>query len=69
QTSGLVSRYNSALELYKNRKFSEAKTGFESIVQDAPGDGPSKTYISRCEAYIEAPPGEDWDGVYNLTAK
>ncbi len=68
-TSNLVCRYNSALELYKNRNFAEAKTDFESIVQDYPKDGPSQTYISRCEAYLEEPPGDDWDGVYNLTAK
>jgi adenylate cyclase len=69
QTADLVNRYNSALELYKNRQFGEAKTEFEFILQDNPEDGPSKTYISRCEAYLEDPPGEDWDGVYNLTAK
>jgi adenylate cyclase len=68
-TSNLVRRYNSALELYKNRKFGEAKAEFESIVQDDPEDGPSKTYISRCEAYLKEPPEDDWDGVYNLTAK
>jgi len=68
-TSSLVSRYNSALELYKKRKFDEAKAEFESIVQDNPEDGPSRTYISRCEAYLEKPPGDEWDGVYNLTGK
>ncbi|MCG8619329.1 MAG: adenylate/guanylate cyclase domain-containing protein, partial [Desulfobacterales bacterium] len=68
-TSDLVRRYNSALALYKNRQFDEAKAEFESIVGDVPEDGPSKTYISRCDAYLDDPPGEDWDGVYNLTAK
>jgi len=68
-TSSLVSRYNSALELYKNQKFDESKAEFESIVQDYPEDGPSQTYISRCELYNEEPPGDEWDGVFNLTAK
>ncbi len=69
QTSGLIDRYNSALALYKGRQFSQAKTEFESILLDYPADGPCKTYIKRCDAYIEDPPGKDWDGVYNLTAK
>ena len=68
-TSDLVRRYNGALALYKDRKFDEAKAEFESIAGDVPEDGPSKTYISRCDAYLEDPPGDDWDGVYNLTAK
>jgi len=34
-----------------------------------PGDGPSKTFIQRCEAFMKDPPPAGWDGVYRLTTK
>ena len=33
------------------------------------GDGPSKTMADRCRYYRQSPPPEDWDCVYEATAK
>ena len=61
--------YNKALDLYKEKKFSEAKTEFEKCLEIVPEDGPSKLYVDRCSDYIENPPSDDWDGVYTMTTK
>lgn len=69
ERSELVARYNRALELYKARKFQEAIGAFRHALEVVPLDGPSLTYIDRCEDYLHEPPPADWDGVYTLTAK
>ena len=32
-------------------------------------DGPSATYLRRCEQYLLTPPPSDWDGVFELDSK
>ena len=65
----LVERYNRGLELYKALKFKDAIGAFRQALEIVPLDGPSLTYIDRCEDYLEQPPPSDWDGVYTLTSK
>ena len=42
---------------------------FEKALEIDPKDGPSKTYVGRCNTFLEEPPEEDWDGVYTHTEK
>lgn len=65
----VLKHYNQALVLYKSRKFQEAKDEFGRALALSPNDGPSKMYIERCDDYLEEPPPEDWDGVYNMKTK
>lgn len=64
-----VEAFEDALRLFRGRKFSEAKARFADLTKQFPGDGPSKTYLKRCVTYVETPPPDNWDGVYNLTQK
>lgn len=61
--------FEEAMELFEARKWKEARTAFTSCLDAVPGDGPSKTYIGRCDTYLQNPPPANWDGVYNLTQK
>ena len=61
--------YNEGLELYRNRKFEEARQKFETALSIAPEDGPTKTYLARCAHCIATPPPDDWDCVFELTEK
>ncbi|EQA36448.1 tetratricopeptide repeat protein [Leptospira inadai serovar Lyme str. 10] len=61
--------YNEGLQLYKNGKFTEALGLFKKALEITPGDGPSKKYIGRCEAFIAEPPPQDWDGVFEMKTK
>lgn len=65
----LAERYRSALEAYRMQRFDVALAGFQSVLELDPDDGPALTYVDRCQVFLEAPPGTDWDGVYQLTGK
>ncbi len=61
--------YNQGIVLFRERKFPEAWHYFAKALEIDPQDGPSKTYLQRCELYIANPPPDDWDGVWILTEK
>ena len=65
----MVRRYDEALALYKERRWDEAMAAFNEVLSLAPEDGPSRTYIQRCEGFKVEPPAEDWDGVYKVETK
>lgn len=65
----LLGKYNEALDLYKRREWQAALDGFNSALAIDPNDGPTRVYIGRCEAYLKEPPGEDWDGVFEMKTK
>ncbi|MBF0628838.1 MAG: adenylate/guanylate cyclase domain-containing protein [Magnetococcales bacterium] len=65
----LLGFYLAGLELYRKRAYTEAIQQFEAALAVVPDDGPSRTYVERCKEYLESPPPEDWDGVFQLTSK
>ena len=69
EQENLLEQYNSALALYKQRKWEEARASFQKALEFVPDDGPSQMYIGRCDEYIKKPPGDDWDGVFVMTTK
>lgn len=73
QTDGkladLVEQYEKALARYKAREYPAAVTEFKACLEIVSDDGPSLTYLKRCEQFIESPPASDWDGVFTLEEK
>jgi adenylate cyclase len=67
-TSVVLRSFNTARDAYYAGKFAEAKTQFETILKDLPGDGPSKLLLERSAYFIEHPP-ENWVGVYEFKTK
>jgi adenylate cyclase len=65
----LLPIYNEGLELYAEMRFEEAIEKFNSALELVDDDGPSITYLKRCEYFRDNPPGEDWDRVFELTEK
>jgi class 3 adenylate cyclase len=65
----LSEMYDHAIQLHLDRKWDEAIATFEAILERWPEDGPSATYIKRCQEYKIHPPPENWDGRYILTHK
>ncbi len=63
------SDYSEGLSNYKAQKWQNAIENFKNALKIDPNDGPSMTYLERCKIFIESPPKEDWDGVFNLTKK
>jgi len=69
QMAEVVALYNEALSRYGEREWDGALEKFYEALNVCPDDGPSKTYIDRCERYKVEPPPDDWDGVETLTEK
>jgi len=64
-----VERFAEALSLYRKQQWEKAIKCFEEILKRFPDDGPSKTYIRRCQMLAEETLPEDWDGVYVMKTK
>jgi len=69
QKKKLVQVFHEALDYFEKRDWQQAKKGFEEVISMVPDDGPSGIYIDRCKQFINTPPKNEWDGVYNLTSK
>ncbi|HUJ26227.1 MAG TPA: adenylate/guanylate cyclase domain-containing protein [Myxococcales bacterium] len=65
----LLGGFAEALALYREQKFAEARLMFESLLARFPHDGPSAKFIERCDEMMNAPPGENWNGVYKMEHK
>lgn len=61
--------YDEGLRLFGERQWKRAMKEFEESLKILPDDGPSKTYIKRCDEFMKKPPSKKWDGVYSLKSK
>jgi adenylate cyclase len=62
--------HGEAFKLYRERSFEEAHKRFIRVgrmMEDITGseDEASKLMVKRCESYMQQPPPEDWDGVWD----
>jgi hypothetical protein len=55
--------------LYNMMRFREALPHFARGIQLEGKESPSGVYYARCKAYIDNPPPEDWDGVFEQKNK
>lgn len=65
----IKSTYESALALYKERRFDEALKLFEQALATHPTDVPSKMLRDRCMKCIRDGVPNDWDGVNVVSVK
>jgi len=63
----LVKVFHEAMDFYEKRDWQKAMEGFWASMEI--DGGPSEMYLKRCEHFLEMPPEDDWDGVYNLMKK
>lgn len=61
--------YAAGLEAYRERRWGEALEIFNKSLGLWPGDGPSRTMAERCQIYLNTPPPEEWDGVFEAVHK
>ncbi len=62
-------RFATALTLYRARDWEKARAAFKVVLEAAADDKPSKIYIERCEYFLQNPPVQEWDGVFNRSEK
>jgi adenylate cyclase len=67
----LLDVYERGIALYRARHFAAALELFYAAAGLSPSgaDGPSAVYVDRCQRLMDAPPAEDWDGVYVMRHK
>jgi adenylate cyclase len=64
-----IEAYTRALNLYRQRMWSEARVEFEKLAQGL-GDGALyRSYLERIQLFSEEPPPPDWDGVFDFKTK
>ncbi len=61
-------RFDAALAAYRKRDFGSARTAFAALAE-ADDDVAARVLAARCAILEAAPPGEDWDGVYDQRGK
>jgi adenylate cyclase len=69
ETRTRLDRFCEARALYRQRRWVEAQTVFQSILDQWPDDGPARTYWKRCQEYLFDEPPASWDGVFTMTHK
>jgi adenylate cyclase len=69
ELAAFLEKYERGLELYFERKWSQAAGAFEAALLLKPEDGPSRLYLSRIHTYLTSPPPESWDGVFIMRSK
>ncbi len=65
----IIEVYSRGLEYFRQRKWARALNEFARVLRYFPSDGPSQIYTQRCLEFIEHPPAEDWDGVFEFAVK
>jgi adenylate cyclase len=65
----VIEHYCAGLDAYRTKKWEEGIAAFQRALEVKSDDGPSLTYLKRCNEYLKAPPPDDWDGVYVMTTK
>lgn len=61
-----LGEWHEALIHYKMGNFEISREIFFNYLNNCPGDILAETYIRRCNRLIKDPPGETWDGVFNM---
>ncbi|KAF0166114.1 MAG: adenylate cyclase [Rhodocyclaceae bacterium] len=62
----VLDAFNEGLTHYRRREWGDAERCFRQALGANPGDGPSRIYLDRCGIYRDAPPPDDWDGVWTM---
>ena len=66
EVAQMAERFTAAMDLYRARKFHEAAVAFEA---GSATDPVCRVFAGRARQFAASPPGDDWDGVTDLTSK
>jgi adenylate cyclase len=68
-TKQFLDFYHNGMEAYKKRAWKSAIEQFQQALQIRRDDVVSNIYIQRSMMYMDAPPADDWNGVFVMTKK
>lgn len=61
--------YERGLHAYRQCKWNQAVDSFRRVLEIDPADGPSGTMLSRCLAFKNDPPADNWDRSFDIRVK
>lgn len=64
-----VALYESGLAAYRARDFTGAVALFQKLLAVRPSDQPARIMIERCNQFLAAPPGPDWEATNAMKTK
>lgn len=64
-----VRYFTKGLERYRNQDWEEAAKYFARANKLFKNDTASRVFFDRCKTFSKASPGNDWDGVYQMSSK
>jgi len=64
-----IAMFQKGRELYQLRRWSEAQSAFQVLLDGWPEDGPARAFWKRCQEYLFDEPPAGWDGVFTMTHK
>ncbi len=67
--SEIAAAFEAGLAAYRRKKWDVAIARFQETLAKNPGDGPSRTFLTRIENLKQSDLPADWDGVYTMTKK
>jgi adenylate cyclase len=65
----LLSRFNHAMEAYREQDWQEAAGRLGEMLTRFPDDGPTQIFLDRVLEFMQNAPEPDWDGVYVMKTK
>jgi adenylate cyclase len=71
QSAAFKSEFDTALDLFRHRQFTEAEQAWTAAVERFPSDitGPAEIMAKRANDFASDPPEADWDGVWTKQTK
>jgi adenylate cyclase len=64
-----IADYEQGIELYRTRRWAEARSVFRRLHASGLDDGPSALYLDRSCQLLEHPPPPEWNGVFVAETK
>lgn len=64
-----LAAFSEGLLSYRSQNWPVAAEAFERALASQPHDRPSQLYLERCSYYLENPPPENWNGVWEMANK
>ena len=68
-TSQLRDTFATALQKYREQKWTEAEKEFRNCLAIRKNDGPSLEFLTRIATFARTPPPKDWNGVWQTASK
>lgn len=65
----LIEYFETGLKFYREKMFSRAIEEFEKVMLVNPDDVPARVFIDRCFEFLNSPPPDDWNGVFESKIK